>query len=366
MIKKKIALTFVLICSFLTFAQIAPKKPVPSEYSWRILQEAKALYDQNDLSGALNLALKAKENRKAESGWENYVLENALSPFAVRRVGEEFEPVLKVLEEREQKDAISIIRKYLDLYSSERFQNSVYKLKDFINKKSVYPEADYLVGKIYQVEGEYKAAYDFYNEAQNEAEFLDIPDSVFTIFYSMADLARLQNDDEAYAQALLLVLNKDPNFNDNVLKNAMIKIIDANKSANADRFFSLFRAESPLTMNALFELSKIKESQGETRDSLFCSALGSVEGFTHVFNSILEYDQDYEYTTLAEFLSKISSYDDISAWCVQSNFYDFLIDFGEKARSRGDEVFANSLFITLASYIPNDYYSSAAERKVAR
>lgn len=367
MIKKKIAPIFVLICSsFLIFAQIAPKRPVPSEYSWRILQEAKALYDQNDLSEALNLALKAKENRKAESEWENYVLENALSPFEVRRVGNEFEKILPVLSEREQKDALSIINKYLDLYSPERFHDSVYELKDFINAKSVYPEADYLVGKIYQIEGEYKAAYDFYDEARKNADFLDIPDSIFTILYSMADLAHLSHDDEAYEQALLLVLSKDENFNDNVLKNAMIKIIDANKTANVDRFFSLFRAESPLTMEALFELSKIYESGGKNKDSLFCSALGSVEGFTHIFNSILEYDQDYEFTTLAEFLSKISSYDDIRQWCVQSNFYDFLIDFGEKARSRGDEIFANALFMTLASSIPNDYYSSAAERKVSR
>lgn len=364
---KKIALSLlVLFFSFLTFAQIAPKRPVPSEYSWRILQEAKALYDQNDLSGALNLALKAKENRKAESEWENYILENALSPFEVRRVGNEFEKVLPVLEEREQKDALSIIRKYLDLYSTERFHDSVYELKDFINQKSVYPEADYLVGKIYQVEGEYKAAYDFYEEARLNADFLDIPDSVFTILYSMADLAKLSQNDESYEQALLLILSKDESFNDNVLKNAMIKIIDSNKSANVDRFFALFRAESPLTMKALYELSKIKESQGETRDSIFCSALGSVEGFTHIFNSIQETDQDYEFTTLSEFLNKISSYDDICAWCVQSNFYDFLIDFGEKARSRGDEVFANALFMTLASNIPNDYYSSAAERKVSR
>lgn len=364
---KKIALSLlVLFFSFLTFAQIAPKRPVPSEYSWRILQEAKALYDQNDLSGALNLALKAKENRKAESDWENYILENALSPFEVRRVGNEFEKVLPVLEEREQKDALSIIRKYLDLYSTERFHDSVYELKDFINAKSVYPEADYLVGKIYQVEGEYKAAYDFYEEARLNADFLDIPDSVFTILYSMADLAKLSQNDESYEQALLLILAKDESFNDNVLKNAMIKIIDSNKSANVDRFFALFRAESPLTMKALYELSKIKESQGETRDSIFCSALGSVEGFTHIFNSIQETDQDYEFTTLSEFLNKISSYDNICAWCVQSNFYDFLIDFGEKARSRGDETFAHALFMTLASNIPNDYYSSAAERKVAR
>lgn len=364
---KKIALPFVfLFFSFLSFAQIAPKKPVPSEYSWRILQEAGALYDQNDLSAALNLALKAKENRKEESEWESYVLENALSPFEVRRAGDEFEQVLPVLREREQKEALGIINKYLDLYSSERFHNSISELRDYIKAKSVYPEADFLIGKIYQIEGEYKAAYDFYDEARRNADFLDIPDQVFDILYSMADLARLTKNDEEYEQSLLLVLAKDPSFNDNVLKNAMLKIIDANKKENVERFFSLFRAESPLTMRALYELSKIYEQSGELKSSLFCSALGSVEGFTHIFNALYEYDQDYVFTNLSDFFAKVSYYPDICQWCLDSNFYDFMIDFGEKAGNRGDLLFANELLRVLSVNIPNQYYQKAAERKIVK
>lgn len=364
---KKIAFPFVfLFLSFLSFAQIAPKKPVPGEYSWRILQEAGALYDQNDLSAALNLALKAKENRKEESGWESYVLENALSPFEVRRAGDEFEQVLPVLQEREQKEALGIIGKYLDLYSPGRFHNSVSELRSYIKAKSVYPEADFLIGKIYQIEGEYKAAYDFYDEARRNSDFLDIPDQIFEILYSMADLASLTDNDEACEQALLLILSKDPSFDDNVLKNAMLKIIGADKKDNASRFFSLFRADSPLTMKALYALSKIYERHGEYNSSLFCSALGSVEGFTHIFNTLYEYDQNYSFTGLPDFFAKISYYADICQWCIDSNFYDFMIDLGEKAGKRGNLIFSEELLSILAANIPDQYYQTAAERKIRK
>lgn len=362
---KKLALICsVLFFSFFAFAQITPKKPLPSEYSWRILQEAQLYYDKNDLSSAMSFALKAKENRKAESDWESYILENALSPYSVKRAGDEFEKVIQILGEREQNEAIGIVNRYLDLYSAGRFHNSFSEMKDFIVQKSVYPEADYLIGKIYQAEGEYKSAYDFYEKARKNAIFLDIPNQKFTILYSMADLANLNGDSESYEQALLLILSEDTNFDDKVLKNAVIRIVDLNKRNDIDRFFSLFRAESPFTMKALYEISKIYESQGNYKDSLFVSALGSIEGFTHIFNSLYEADQDYDFTTLAEFLTKISSYEDICRWCVDNKFYDFLIDFAEKTGNRGDVTFSKELLKILAVNIPNKYFQELAANKI--
>lgn len=364
---KKNAFPFlILFFASACFAQIAPKKPVASEYSWRLLQHAEVLYDSGNYTEAMTYALKAKENRQGESRWESFTLDNSLSPFEVRRAGEQFENVMPVLLERQQSESIKIVNKYLDLYSPERFNNSIYNLKSWIEKKSVYPEADYLIGKIYQVEGEYKSAYTFYENARKNSDFLDIPDEIFTILYSMAELAKLENDSETYEQTLLLILSKDSNFSDNVLKNAVIKIIDANKKTNVDRFFSLFRADSPLTMKALHEISEIYESRNEKKTSLFCSALGSLEGFTHIYNSLKDREPAYEFSTLADFLKEISSFSDIEEWCVESSFWDFLIELGGKSSERGNLIFANELLNILAANIPNGYYRSAAANKISR
>ena len=360
--KKKVFPFLILFFAAACFAQAS----LNSEYSWRLLQQAEVFYDSGNYTDAMNFALKAKENRKTESQWESLALDNSLAPFEVRRAGELFENVMPVLSERQQNVTIKIVNKYLDLYSAERFNNSIYELKSWIEKKSVYPEADYLIGKIYQLEGEYKSAYTFYENARVNSDFLDVPDQIFTILYSMAELACLEHDDESYEQTLLLILSEDSNFSDNVLKNAVVKIIDADKRANADRFFSLFRADSPLTMKALHEISEIYESRGEKKSSLFCSALGSIEGFTHIYNSIKDRDPSYEFSTLSSFLKKISSFKDIEEWCVESSFWDFMIEFCEKSSDRGSMIFADAILEILSANIPNEYYRALAENKLAR
>ena len=348
------------------FAQGVPKKPVSSEYSWRILQDAQFAYDKGEFSKAMNLVNKAKANRVAESDYEVYILDVALSPLAVRRAGENFDAVLEVLKERDQSEAISIINRYLDLYGAEKFQYSVHKMEDWVEEKRVYPEADFLIGKIYRLEGEYKTAIDFYEKARMESAFLDIPDQLYDILYEMADLMRHQHENEKYKQALLLILDNDPNYKDMVLRRAMLKIIDADKASNVDRFFDLFRASSPKTLNALYNISVIFEEEGEVENSLFASALGTVESLSHILASISGRDANFEYKTLGEFLTKIGEYEDISLWCEENHFWDNLIAFCKKVSARGDILYAIATLEVIAASSPDPYTRAAAKASIVR
>ena len=363
---KKLILFAVLLLSFSLFAQVVPKKPVSSEFSWRILQDAQFAYDKGEFSKAMNLANKAKANRVAESDYEVYILDVALSPLAVRRAGENFDSVLEVLKERDQTEAISIINRYLSLYGEKFFQYSVHKMEDWVEAKRVYPEADFLIGKIYRLEGEYKTAIDFYEKAHLESSFLDIPDQIFDILYEMADLMLHQHENEKYKQALLLILDNDSNFKDNVLRRAMLKIIDADKASNVDRFFDLFRASSPKTLNALYNISVIFEEEGEVENSLFASALGTIESFGHILDSISGRDANFEFKSLAVFLNKIGEYEDISLWCEQNHFWDNLIAFCKKVAARGDIIYANATLEVIAENSPDPYTRAAAKASIIR
>ena len=364
---KKIFLSFCFF-SFVTslFAQIVPKKPEPTDYSWRIFQDAKLAFDRGEFATAMNLANKAKANRVSESDYEVYILDAALSPLAVRRAGENFDSVLSVLEEREQNEAISIINRYLELHGEAFFQYSIHKMKDWIEEKRVYPEADFLIGKIYRLEGEYKTAIDFNEKARMESNFLDIPEQIYDILYEMADLLKHRDENENYKQALLLILDKDSNYKDEVLRRAMLKILDANKTTNIDRFFDLFRVSSPKTLNALYNISVIFESEGEMENSLFSSALGSVESFSHILNSISGRDSSFEYKTLALFLQKIGEYEDIVLWCEENHFWDYMIDFCKKCSARGDIIFANAMLEVLSENAPDSYCRSAAKANIIK
>ena len=364
---RKIFLSALLLFVFsLLSAQGVPKKPVPGEYSWRILQDARLAYDRGDFSMAMNLANRAKANRVAESDYEVHILDVALSPLAVRRAGDSFGPVLEVLKEREQTEAISIINRYLELYGEEFFRYSVHRMEDWLEEKRVYPEADFLIGKIYRLEGEYRTAIDFYEKARMESAFLDIPDELYDILYEMADLMNRLEEGEGYKQALLLILDNDPNYKDVVLRRAMLKIIDADKSSNVDRFFDLFRVSSPRTLGALYDISVIFEEDGEVENSLYASALGSVESLSHILASISGRDANFEFTTLAEFFRKIAEYEDISLWCEENHFWDNLIAYCKKVSARGDVVYANATLEVIAEHSPDPYTKAAAKASMVQ
>ncbi|WP_294429726.1 hypothetical protein [uncultured Treponema sp.] len=364
---KKIILSVCFFSIFSSlFSQIVPKKPAPTEYSWRIFQDAKFAFDKGDFANAMNLANKAKANRVAESDYEVYILDTALSPLAVRRAGENFDSVLEVLEERDQTEAINIIKHYLELHGEDFFQYSIHKMKDWIEEKRVYPEADFLIGQIYRFEGEYKTAIDFYEKARLESKFLDIPEQLYDILYEMADLLLHQNESEKYKQALLLILDKDENYKNEVLRRAMLKIIDTNKNSNVDRFFDLFRVSSPKTLNALYNISVIFERENELENSLFSSALGTVESFSHILDSISGRDSSFEYKSLALFLKKIGDYEDIVLWCEENHFWDYFIDFCKKCSARGDIIFANATLEVLAENAPDSYCRAAAKACIVR
>ena len=364
---KKIILSLFLTLIFSSlFAQGVPKKPVSSEYSWRILQDAQFAFDKGNFSSAMNLANKAKANRVAESDYEVYILDVALSPLAVRRAGENFDAVLEVLKERDQIEAISIIKRYLELYGAEKFDYSVHKMEDWVEEKRVYPEADFLIGRIYRVEGEYKTAIDFYEKARLSSEFLDIPAQLYDILYEMADLLKHQGKNEDYKQSLLLILKEDENYQNTVLRTAMLKIISANKPSNVDRFFELFRATSPKTVNALYNISVMFAEENEPENSLFCSALGSVESFTHILTSVSGRDANYSYTTLALFLQKIGEYEDITEWCEGNHFWNYLIDFCKKSSAQGYLLYANAMLEVIAENAPDSYCQAAARTAIVR
>lgn len=341
-------------------------KVTPEEYSWRILEQAQVFYDNGKFGEALNLAIKAKENRQRESSYEFDILEKALTPRQVTRVGTHFDDVLVVLKERDEAEAVSIINYYLDLHGSAYFDESVSSLAEWIKNKGVYPEADYLIGKIYQLEGEYATAEKYYESAFKNSSFLDIPEQKTDILYSQAALARDMNKTDDYEKYLILIISRDPHFEDRVLLDSFLRTIKADRKENVDRFFLLYRSESKMTLNALYEITELYERQKQTERSLECACLGAVEGFTHMHEALLERDSDYKYGKFEDFLIECTKYPDIAKWASDNHVWEFFFLMADKAGNSGSLVFASKMFSTLSNACPDRYWSSKAGNRLIK
>ncbi|MGI5069693.1 hypothetical protein HRO26_00865 [Treponema pectinovorum] len=328
--------------------------------SWKILEQAQVQFDSGNYGEALKLSNSALNTRKSEIAEEYKTLDIALTPAQVRRVGVEFNKVLEVLKEREQKKAIFIITKYLNLYGETKFKDDVHVMLEWLKNKDSYPEANYLIGKIYNLEGEYDVALDFYKKSYLEKEYLDIPDVEYDILYSMAFLFKLKNDEESFEKTLLLILSGDKAFNDELLKSSILRTINSDKAENVDRLFFLYRATANNSFKALYELGNLYENRGDERQALFCSALGSLEAFTHILSIIQERDSHFNYTTYKAFLEECSKYEEIVNWGTKNNIWETFFIFTNRSAKQGNILFAKKMYSVLETSIPDDYYKKLA------
>ena len=63
-----------------------------------------------------------------------------------------------VLESRNSYDAVNLINELLDKFGASYFSNSITNMLLYLEDYLEYPEADYLIGRVYMYEGEYDIA----------------------------------------------------------------------------------------------------------------------------------------------------------------------------------------------------------------
>ena len=151
-------------------------------------------FDLNDYGKALTFAEDAITAKKRQIQSELNLLRKSLSSNAVKSAGDDINQVLSILEKRNEKDSIAIIQKYIKIKGLDYFDNSMSKLQENIKNQSEYPEAQYLIGKIYQLEGEYDISETYYSMALDNAAVLDVPDFKYEILYNLAEISNLKKE----------------------------------------------------------------------------------------------------------------------------------------------------------------------------
>ena len=190
-------LKFFCIFYFLVYSFVFANNLQKPDYIFddkRILEEAVEAFDNLEYGVALKYALEAKEARKNKVSWEIYTLENSLKPAEVKYAGDGISTIITVLKDREDYDAIEIFNRYYKIKGSDFFENSAKKLLAYIKTQKEFPEADYLIGNIYKLEGEYDFAKKYYSAALKTSDVLDIPSEKYNILYSLAELSLLEKN----------------------------------------------------------------------------------------------------------------------------------------------------------------------------
>ena len=266
----------ILICTFfaalpLFYLSAIDKtmRPAKEDQDWRMLQQAENYFEDEKYGEAINLAEKAKDSRKQEVAWERYTIESSFKNSTVRKAGDSLSEVIDALKKRSSVSALNVISSAFDKKGESYFGNSVSKLNEYLSTADRYPEADYLIGKIYNLEGETELSLQYLQKALLNQDALDVPEQKYDIMYTLAEISYNSGNDDDYEKYLKLVLKDDANYKDpdnpnapGTLMNAMIATIKNkrnpgtsynDKEKTVDKFFKLYRSRNVISIKACLE-----------------------------------------------------------------------------------------------------------------
>ena len=349
---KNIKLFFVFVlfsCAWL------PLFALSYDDAWKSLDSARMKFEEGDVGLALKYAENAKEIRKNESTSAVNSLENALKPLAVQEVGDSLPNVEEILTERMENDALQYIHKLTDLYGTAYFNNSITSIKEFYKNRTVYPEADYLIAKIYMQEGEYPAAASFYESALANSSVLDVPDERYDILYDAAELARIQKKEDVFESYLLKILQDNSDFVKDgrytPYLNAIISYSLREKSIN--QFFLLYRSSHYKSLNALLKLTNYYINKNEYERAYNTGILAALTAFTRIYEIITSRNKKYTYTSLDTFFTEALKHRDIKEWMNKNNVWQGFYDFGRLLAYKKNTILSTQVFEYVMNACPD-------------
>ncbi|MBQ1832350.1 MAG: hypothetical protein II114_01060 [Treponema sp.] len=393
-LKKSVSLVFIsLLVAGSIYAQSStvPRKPSGDEY-WYILKQAQDAYEYSNFGQAISLAEQAKNKRKALIEWEKNTMDQAQRSSAVRLAGDDIKLVQEALVRGKLKNAQEIVDSYLSTYGTARFGGKFSNLLSFIERNSSYPEADYLIGKVYKLEGEIKKAEIYMKKAYEMFDLLSVPDVKYDILYDMADIAKNQLDSLNYSRYLNTkknsgyysdyekymtdILADDSMYSNQNVMNSMLNVISSKDKKSMSRFFELYRSGNDRSLSALIGLASYyrtsaayvetnAEVKTELLKSLKCAALASIIAVTRIQDVLDDRLVDFSYTGIQDLLKKSSRYSDIVSWGNDNGVWELFCVLAETSGDLGYKNFSDDLFAVLISSVPEPYWKEYAGRKSA-
>ena len=343
-----------ILCLFLVPGIIRAEITTGND-AWRLLERAYIAYEQEELGDSLLFCEQAKARHTAIIGSYISILQNSLSPSEVKKAGDDIMTVYAVLKKRNDGSALDVLDSVLLNHKPEYFGKSIQTLLFWLQKRLVYPEADFLSGKIYEAEGENLLALSYYEKTWLNKDFLDIPDDRFTLAYRMADLSYNMNNRGAQEKYLLLALVDDTLFGKPGEESATLKamIHTLHIDSTTEKFFSLYRHTNYKGLKAYQDLSLFYFDSNNIDRALAVAALASCISVTRLAEVLKQYDFEFVYSNFTDLVIRTGKNVLISEWAREAKIWDSFFLLASILEKSGERQQARSLWTVLGAYCPD-------------
>jgi len=274
----------------------------------------------------------------------------------------------KLLRERRLSDGLSgflgALLLVLDHRNSASLSDSLFELRKAAAELSSYPEAEYLIGRIYLAEGELKLAELQFLKALDQWESFEIPGDRFAVIDSLAAVYKADARWKEYEERLTEIVASSNLYREEsiFLRDAMERSLTRD---GFDRFMLLYRIEESATISANAELGEFYLSRGRAQAILHLAvAVNAI--LTKTIERLKVYDPSYGYRILPELLDSIESNHETANFARDMSLYRILHSLGTALSSQGHRETARGIFSALAVRKGIEPWNARARESLAR
>jgi hypothetical protein len=245
-----------------------------------------------------------------------------------------------------------------------RFGDSTAALRKAASELASYPEAEFQLGKVYLAEGEIRLAELQMLKAVDVSAALERPESRFDMLGELAELYRAKGDMKGYESSLKKIADASQLFSskDEYYRNSMERILSAR---GFDTFMKLFRLEETWPVDAYSRLGDYYLQGGRPIATLYFAAAVDAT-LTRAIGEIRIDEPSYEYSGLADLVSRIQSDRALSDYAERSGLWKNFVLLGEALVASGDRQTARDLWSVVSKARPTELWGKKAAADLAR
>jgi len=214
-----------------------------------------------------------------------------------------------------------------ELRGAAAINNSLKTLKTLALELQSYPEAEFGIGKVFNVEGELALAELQYRKALDAAASLEVPDDRLEIVMALAGVHKSKGDWKSYEDDLRLALADSVIFSpqDDFMRTAMERALDLE---GFDTMVSLYPVHEPKIIGPASALGEFFLRNGRSQATISL-ALAADAMITQVMERLRINEPGSDYSSLSALADRIAARREVAEWCDAKGLWKYLYYLGE-------------------------------------
>lgn len=274
---------------------------------WLVLERGKRLFRTGAYGDALLAFEDAKRIRRDKFATLERNLIDLLSVPEVRRLGDSLERVEAYIAQRSHPSAAAALEELYHRFPRASFNGSAAAALQRLGYLKGFPEAEYWIGEVYRVEGEFGVALAQYRRAYELRSLLKAQDFAWELLYAMAEVHRRRGELLEMERRLNEILTADTLWQEDsrsFVRSSMFRTLTED---GPDRFLVLYRYENGVVERAHRLLGLHYYATGRHSRSVEHLAFAFLIQNTLLIQELRSKNFDYAFTTYAVLVEELSN-----------------------------------------------------------